>query len=98
MGLKVRLAPRAIADVDEIRAYLTERNSRGAERVRERIEQAIATLADFSGIGRPTHIAGVSIATILRYPYLVYYTVSGRELVILHIRHAARDLPQRPDL
>ena len=52
MGLKVRLAPRAIADLDDIRAYLTEGNSRGAERVRERIEQAIATLADFSGIGR----------------------------------------------
>ena len=30
MGLKVRLTPRAIADLDDIRAYLTERNPRGA--------------------------------------------------------------------
>ena len=93
MGLKVRLAPRAIADLDEIRAYLLKRNPRGAERVRHRIEQAIATLTDFPGIGRPTHLAGVSVTTVLRYPYLVYYTASERELVIIHIRHAARDLP-----
>ena len=98
MGLKVRLARRAIADLNEIRVYLMERNPRGAERVRQRIEQAIATLADFPGIGRPTRLAGVSVATVLRYPYLVYYTVSGRELNILHIRHAARDVPGRTDL
>ena len=98
MGLKVRLAPRAIADLDEIRAYLTERNPRAAERVRHRIEQAITTLSDFPGIGRPTHIAGVCVTTVLRYPYLVYYTTSDRELVIIHIRHAARDLPGRTDL
>jgi plasmid stabilization system protein ParE len=98
MGLKVRLAPRAIADLDEIRAYLMERNRRGAERVRQRIEQAIATLADFPGIGRPTHVAGVSVTAVLRYPYLVYYTASAREIVILHIRHAACDLPGRADL
>jgi len=95
MGLKVRLTPRAIADLDDIRAYLTERNPRGAERVRQRIEQAIATLAEFSKIGRPTHLTGVSVVTVLRYPYLVYYTVSGREL---NIRHAARDVPGRTDL
>lgn len=55
-------------------------------------------LASFPGIGRPTHLARVSVATVPRYPYLVYYTVSGRELRILHIRHAARGLPGRTDL
>ena len=29
MGLKVRLAPRGIADLDEIRAYLVARDQRG---------------------------------------------------------------------
>ena len=98
MGLTVRLAPRAIADLDDIRAYLVARNPRAAERVRQRIAQAITTLSEFPKIGRPTHIAGVSVTTTLRYPYLVYYTASDRELVILHIRHAARDLPDPADL
>ena len=98
MGLKVRFAPRAIADLDDIRAYLVARDRRGAERVRQRIEQAITTLSDFPKIGRPTHLAGVSVTTVLCYPYLVYYTASDRELVIIHIRHAARDLPGRGDL
>ena len=98
MGLKVRLAPRAIADLDDDPRLSLERNPRGAERVRHRIEQAITTLSDFPKIGRPTHLAGVSVTTILRYPYLVYYTASDCELVIIHIRHAARDLPGRSDL
>jgi len=98
MGLTVQLAPRAIADLDEIRAYLVARDRRAAERVRQRIEQAITTLSDFPKIGRPTHLAGVSVTSVLRYPYLVYYTVSDSELVIIHIRHAARDLPAPADL
>ena len=69
MGLTVRLTPRAIADLNEIRAYLRDRNPRGAERVRQRIQQSVAMLANFPGIGRPTHLARVSVATVPRYPY-----------------------------
>ncbi|HEY5827616.1 MAG TPA: type II toxin-antitoxin system RelE/ParE family toxin [Hyphomicrobiaceae bacterium] len=28
-----------------------------------------------------------------RYPYRIYYTVQGDEVVILHIRHTARRAP-----
>jgi plasmid stabilization system protein ParE len=38
----------------EIRAYLRDRNPRGAERVRQRIQQSIAMLASFPGIVRAT--------------------------------------------
>ena len=68
MGLTVRLTPRAIADLNEIRAYLRDRNPRGAERVRQRIQQSVAMLTNFPGIGRPTHLARVSVAIVPRYP------------------------------
>jgi hypothetical protein len=25
-----------------------------------------------------------------RYPYLLFYTLSGEELIVLHVRHGAR--------
>jgi len=37
-------------------------------------------------IGRP----GVRRAPLIRYPYLIYYTIDADEVTILRIRHAAR--------
>jgi hypothetical protein len=33
-----------------------------------------------------------------RYPYLIFYSVSAEELVILHIRHGARKPVEPGDL
>jgi hypothetical protein len=30
---------------------------------------------------------------VVRYPYLVYFTVGPDEVIILHIRHMARNAP-----
>ena len=98
MGLRVRLTPRASADLDDIRTYLTAKNLQGAERVRERIAQTIALLAEYPGIGRPTDFPGVSVIPVARYPYLVYHMVLGDQLVIIHQRHAARDAHQTEDM
>ena len=38
----------------------------------------------------------VRVMPVVRYPYLIFYTVSGDELRILHIRHGAR-VPIDPD-
>jgi plasmid stabilization system protein ParE len=41
---------------------------------------------------------GVRAIPAAPFPYVIYYTQASREIVILHIRHAARDLPGRADL
>ncbi len=98
MALKLRLALKAIADLDEIHAYLVARNPRGADRVRIQIDHTIHTLTEMAGIGRRTHIRGVRSAPVKRYPYVVYYRATDRELFILHVRHGARAAPTRDEL
>ena len=93
MALKIRFAIQAIADLDEFRAYLLPLNPGGADRVRASIDRAIDALAEMPGMGRRTHLRGVRSAAVKRYPYIVYYRATDRELLILHIRHGARSTP-----
>lgn len=90
MGLNVRFDPRALSDLQEIRDYLVQRSSTGADRVRLHIAETIDRLSDFPSLGRPTDQPGVRILPLTRYRYLVFYAVIRSEVVILHVRHGAR--------
>lgn len=95
--MKVRLSPSATDDIIQIADYLTERNPRAALAVERAIRQSITLLAEFSGSGRAmTQRPNVRVMPIVRYPYLIFYTVEQSELVVLRIRHAAR-APLSPD-
>jgi plasmid stabilization system protein ParE len=98
MVLRVRLTPRAITDLEDIRAYLEARGPQGAENVRRNIEQTIDTLSGFPGLGRGTDIPDIRVLPVVFYRYLVYHAVVGDGLVIVHIRHGARAAPTRDDL
>jgi hypothetical protein len=43
--------------------------------------------------GVPSSQTGVRILQPTRYPYRIYYTVQGDDVVILHIRHTSRQAP-----
>jgi plasmid stabilization system protein ParE len=36
---------------------------------------------------------GVRMAPLGRYPYLIFYAIEGDDVVILHVRHGARQRP-----
>ncbi len=91
MGLTIRFDPRAIADLAAIRDYLIERSPSGAERVRLHLVETFERLADFPFLGRPTDELGVRVLVLTRYPYLVFYAAVADEVVILHVRHGARE-------
>ena len=59
MALRIRLTARATRDLEEIRAYLLERNPQGADNVRADIDRTIETLAEFPGIGRDSDLPEV---------------------------------------
>jgi toxin ParE1/3/4 len=96
--MKTRLSPRAIADLDSIRDYLVPRSPRGAESVRRAITETIALLEQFPGAGRESTISGVRVIAVVHYDYLIYYKAGTDEVVILHIRHAARMTPEASEL
>ena len=89
--MKVRLDPRAVGDLDEIRAYLVERSPGGAERVRRHIAETLERLGDFPFLGRQTDEPGVRVLPLTRYPYLIFYAVLDETVAVLHVRHGARE-------
>jgi plasmid stabilization system protein ParE len=52
--MKVRFAPSALADLEEIRDYLIPLSPRGAEHVRSEIVAAIDRIAEFPRTGNTT--------------------------------------------
>lgn len=91
MGLKIRFDARALADLVEIRDYLIERSPAGAERIRLHLVETIGRLSYFPFLGRATDEPKVRVLPLTRYPYLIFYTAIGDEVVILHVRHGARE-------
>jgi plasmid stabilization system protein ParE len=91
MGLTVRFAPRALSDLEQVREYLVELSPTGAERVRVHLVETINRLTDFPFLGRATDAPGVRVLALARYPYLIFYSVIMEYVVILHVRHGARE-------
>ncbi|MEQ1712559.1 MAG: type II toxin-antitoxin system RelE/ParE family toxin [Hyphomicrobium sp.] len=89
--MKLRFDPQAVRDLVAIRDYLTETaGSESAERVRLHLKQRMARLLERPGTGISTTMPGVRVLSPTRYPYRIYFTIDGNTIVILHIRHTAR--------
>jgi plasmid stabilization system protein ParE len=91
--MKVRFTDTAIGELEDILRYLSERNPNAARAVATRIKDITTLLADYPLSGREADESGVRIASMVRYPFLVFYTVTADEVVILNVRHAARQWP-----
>jgi toxin ParE1/3/4 len=91
--MRVRLTKAALADLEEIYSYIARDNPVAAAAVLGRVEQLMARLADFPAIGHPSERSGFRVLPLVRYPYLIFYEVTGESVVIHHVRHAARRRP-----
>jgi toxin ParE1/3/4 len=96
--MKLRLTPRAARNLTDIADYLGERSPEAALRVRDAILESLQNLVLFPRSGRNQQVDGVRKVVTRRYSYLVYYTLDELtdEIIILTIRHAARD-PEHSD-
>jgi toxin ParE1/3/4 len=91
--VRIRYRPNALAQLDDIFAYIAVHSQPSAHRVMTRIKRSIEQLADFPYSGRPSEIADVRELPIVRYPYIVFYTVDEQagEVLILRVRHTSQD-------
>jgi plasmid stabilization system protein ParE len=102
MGVTVRFAPRALADLESIRSYLVPRSPRGAERVRQAIEAAIDVCAENPRLGVPCDLLGLYRWPLRRYRYTIFYRALGDAdggIEVARIVHSARvkRLSELPD-
>src|ERR1700704_1945141 len=86
--MKLRYERGALADLDEIFAYIAADNREAAGCLVNRIEHAAALIAVSPHIGGATRKSGIR-----RFPvgnYLIVYEIGNDEVVVHYVRHAPR--------
>jgi len=91
--MKLRFTPRATQDLVEIADYIRQHNPQAALRVRAAILESLQNLTQFPNLGRRQKVDGVRKLVTRHHAYIVYYGSDDEteEIVILSIRHPARD-------
>ncbi len=89
--MKVRYTDTAATEVEDILDYISRHNPTAATQLNARIEQTIGVIADFPEMAQISDEPGVRRMPVGRYPILIFYAVENNELVVLHVRHAARE-------
>jgi toxin ParE1/3/4 len=91
--LKIRYRPAAIRQLDKIFTDIGQLNPRAALRVTRTIQRSVERLASFPYSSRASEVPGIRELPIVRYPYIVFYTVDdvSREVHVLRVRHTSRD-------
>jgi len=92
--MKVRYSSLALIELDEILAAIATENPNAARRLATRIERVTERIARFPDAApRVAQRPDVRIVPLVRFPYLIHYTVDADEALILRIRHGARTSP-----
>ena len=88
--MRIAYTPTALRQLDDILTYIEGRHSLGAIRVKARVRDLIAVLADHPFAGQSTSRPGQRRLVISPYPYVIFYRVGADTLTIQRVRHTAR--------
>lgn len=94
--MRLRYTPRALSELDEVLAFITEHSPKGARRVYKRIQAITMLLLVHPCSGRRTSNPRLRRIAVTPYPYLVFYEVMHDEIIIHAVRHGARDPASMP--
>jgi len=89
--VKLRYTLPALADLNSILDYIAAHSPGGAKRVQKRIQDIIDLLLAHPDIGIRTDDPVIRRLTTPPYPFVVFYEVTEREIIIHAIRHASRN-------
>lgn len=93
--MKVRYTATALQEIEDILFYIAKENSSAAFKVSLTIVATIDRVADFPRTAVETNVPDVSVAPVLPYRYLIFFSVAGDVLIVRNVRHSAR---RQPDL
>ncbi|MEX2036000.1 MAG: type II toxin-antitoxin system RelE/ParE family toxin [Xanthobacteraceae bacterium] len=94
--MRLRYTRPALVDLDSILDYVATHSPAGATRVHDRIETIVNLLLSHPRIGVRTDDPTIRRINALPYPYLIFYEISGDEIVIHAVRHSARNPSDMP--
>jgi toxin ParE1/3/4 len=84
-------------DLRHIRTQIAAENPQSAQRVAQRILQAVELLAEQPGMGRVGRVPETRELVITGTPYIAAYRVAEDTLIILRVLHGARRWPEQFD-
>ena len=84
----------ALADLDEILAFIASDNPEAATGTATRIWQAVSLLPDQSAIGRSGRVPGTRELVVSGTPFIVPYRFVAGEIQILRVLHGTRKWPK----
>lgn len=88
-------APRAIAHLTQLRAFIAHENPGAADRMATALLSAVDRLADLPNIGRPGRVPGSRELVVSGTPYVIPYRVRGERLEIIAVFHGRQRWPKR---
>jgi toxin ParE1/3/4 len=90
--MRVRYSPRALRQIEQIHRDIAQHNPSAAVRVIARIRELCERLGEFPGMGPRTNRPDIRVLPVVRYPYLIFYTIipANHEVRILRVRHGRR--------
>jgi toxin ParE1/3/4 len=89
--MRLRYGRGALADLEEIFAYIAQDNREAAAKLVARVEATAARIADSPYIGEATRKSNFRRLPVGNY--LVVYEVGEEEVIIHYVRHGARRRP-----
>ena len=89
--MRLRYTSPALGDLAEILDYVAARSPKGSRNVQARIKQITEFLLQFPRAGTPTDDPVIRRIVTMPYPYLIFYEVSGEDVIIHAVGHGARD-------
>jgi toxin ParE1/3/4 len=93
MPLRLRFAPLAERDLEEIGRYIARDNPREAGQFLTRIKDKCQDIAATPLIGRERDDMGRNVRSFPLGRYLIFYRVMGDDVVVVRVLHGARNLP-----
>lgn len=88
--MRLRLTRPAADQLDSLLTYIAQRNPHGARRVQKRLQALMDLLLHHPFVGSMTARGGVRRVVARPYPYAITYRVVDDEILVLGIRHTAR--------
>jgi len=95
MSRKIRWLRLALADIDELMAYIANDNPKAANKVAMKIWETTQMLSDHPAMGRAGRVPGTREMVVSGTPYIVPYRVVAGEIHIIRVLHAAGKWPEK---
>jgi toxin ParE1/3/4 len=95
MSRKIRWLRLALADIDELMAYIANDNPKSASKIAMKIWETTQMLSDHPAMGRTGRVPGTREMVVSGTSYIVPYRVVADEIHIIRVLHAAGKWPEK---